>query len=87
MLAWGRLLAWSLVPILIGIVSSGRTACADAPRPNFLVILTDDQGYGDVSAYGATDVRTPNIDRIGTEGMLFTSMRANAMAAAARLIQ
>jgi arylsulfatase A-like enzyme len=43
-----------------------------------LVILTDDQGFGDVSAYGAADVRTPNIDRLGTEGMLFTSMRANA---------
>jgi arylsulfatase A-like enzyme len=47
-------------------------------RPNFLFILTDDHGYGDVSAYGATDVRTPNIDRIGSEGMLFTTMRANS---------
>ena len=49
-----------------------------AARPNFLVILTDDQGYGDVSAYGAADVKTPHIDRIGAEGMLFTTMRANA---------
>jgi arylsulfatase A-like enzyme len=49
-----------------------------APRPNFLFILTDDHGYGDVSAYGATDVRTPNIDRIGVEGMLFSTMRANS---------
>ena len=78
MLAWGRLLAWSLAAVLIGIIPSEGASRADAPRPNFLVILTDDQGYGDVSAYGATDVRTPNIDRIGTEGMLFTSMRANA---------
>ena len=46
-------------------------------KPNFLLILTDDQGYGDVSAYGPSDVRTPNIDRIGAEGMLFTTMRAN----------
>jgi len=46
-------------------------------RPNFLLILTDDHGYGDVSIYGATDVRTPNIDRIGKEGMVFTTMRAN----------
>jgi arylsulfatase A-like enzyme len=48
-----------------------------AERPNFLLILTDDHGYGDVSAYHASDVRTPNIDRIGAEGMLFTAMRAN----------
>jgi len=48
-----------------------------AERPNILLIFTDDQGYGDVSAYQASDVRTPNMDRIGTEGMLFTTMRAN----------
>jgi arylsulfatase A-like enzyme len=46
-------------------------------RPNFLLIFTDDHGYGDVSTYGASDVRTPHIDRIAAEGMLFTTMRAN----------
>ena len=45
---------------------------AHAAPPNFLVILTDDHGYGDVSIYGAKDVQTPNIDRIGKEGMVFT---------------
>ncbi|MFO7902731.1 MAG: sulfatase family protein [Planctomycetota bacterium] len=45
--------------------------------PNFLLIFTDDHGYGDVSAHGESDVRTPNIDRIAAEGMLFTTMRAN----------
>ncbi len=48
-----------------------------AAQPNFLLIFADDHGYGDVSAYHASDVRTPNIDRIGSEGMLFTAMRAN----------
>ncbi len=48
-----------------------------AAPPNFLIILTDDHGYGDVSAYHASDVRTPNIDRLGAQGMLFTTMRAN----------
>lgn len=52
-------------------------AAADDKRPNLLIILTDDHGYGDVSAYQETDVRTPNIDRIGSEGILFTAMRAN----------
>jgi arylsulfatase A-like enzyme len=50
---------------------------AVSPRPNFLLIFTDDHGYGDVSTYGPSDVRTPHIDRIATEGMLFTAMRAN----------
>lgn len=54
-------------------------ACAirAGERPNFLLIFTDDHGCGDVSAYQSSDVRTPNIDRIGAEGMVFTSMRAN----------
>lgn len=46
-------------------------------KPNLLIIYTDDQGYGDTSAYGKTDIQTPNMDRIGNEGMLFTQMRAN----------
>lgn len=50
---------------------------AESARPNFLIILADDHGYGDVSCYQNTEVRTPNIDRIGSEGMLFTTMRAN----------
>jgi arylsulfatase A-like enzyme len=48
-----------------------------AERPNFLIIFTDDHGYGDVSTYGPSDVRTPHIDRLAAEGMLFTTMRAN----------
>jgi arylsulfatase A len=40
--------------------------------PNIIVIYTDDLGYGDVGCYGATKVRTPNIDRIAREGRRFT---------------
>lgn len=49
-----------------------------APRPNVVVILTDDQGYADASAWGGTDVRTPHLDRIAAEGLHFSRMRANA---------
>ena len=48
-----------------------------AEKPNFLIIFTDDHGYGDVSAYHESDCHTPNIDRLASEGMLFTNMRAN----------
>jgi arylsulfatase A-like enzyme len=48
-----------------------------AAKPNFLLIFTDDHGYGDLSTYGESDVRTPNIDRLAGQGMLFTTMRAN----------
>ncbi|MFK7849812.1 MAG: sulfatase [Akkermansiaceae bacterium] len=46
-------------------------------KPNFIVIYTDDQGYGDTSMYGKKGVQTPHMDRIAKEGMLFTQMRAN----------
>jgi arylsulfatase A-like enzyme len=48
-----------------------------ADKPNIVLIFTDDHGYGDVSAYHQSDVRTPHIDSIGADGMLFTDMRAN----------
>ncbi|QTN34278.1 sulfatase-like hydrolase/transferase [Akkermansiaceae bacterium] len=52
-------------------------ALGAAEKPNFLMIYSDDLGYGDVSTYGTSDVSTPNIDRLAKEGMRFTRMRAN----------
>lgn len=49
-----------------------------AGRPHMLLALFDDLGYGDVSAYGAPDLRTPCLDRLAAEGIRFTTMRANA---------
>jgi len=44
-----------------------------AQKPNVIVIMADDMGYGDVSAYGATSLRTPHIDKLAAEGQKFTS--------------
>ena len=44
-----------------------------AEKPNIIVIMADDLGYGDLSCYGATRVQTPNIDRLAAEGQRFTS--------------
>lgn len=41
-------------------------------RPNVVYILVDDLGYGDVGCYGATKVKTPNIDKLASEGKMFT---------------
>jgi arylsulfatase A-like enzyme len=46
-------------------------------RPNVVLIITDDLGYGDLSSYGAPDIRTPNIDRLAKEGVRFTDFYAN----------
>lgn len=45
-------------------------------KPNIVFILVDDMGYGDLSGYGAPDARTPNIDRLATEGVKFTQFYA-----------
>lgn len=49
-------------------------ACAD--QPNIILILADDLGYGDVGAYGATLIETPNIDLLAHEGMRLTDAHA-----------
>lgn len=41
-------------------------------NPNIVIILTDDQGFGDVGCYGASGFATPNMDRLATEGIRFT---------------
>ncbi len=41
-------------------------------KPNIIIILADDLGYGDLGCYGATKIRTPNIDRLAAEGVRFT---------------
>jgi len=50
-----------------------RPQAVDMNRPNFIIIFTDDQGYGDLSCYGSTTIRTPRLDRMAKEGMKFTS--------------
>jgi arylsulfatase A-like enzyme len=49
-----------------------------AERPNVLVILADDFGCGDYSAFGTKDIRTPNIDRLFNEGIAFDNFFANS---------
>lgn len=47
-------------------------------RPNIVLIYADDLGYGDIAAYGATALKTPNIDRLAREGLRFTDGHAPA---------
>ena len=47
-------------------------------RPNLIVILTDDQGYGDLGCFGSATIKTPNIDRMAREGARLTSFYAAA---------
>jgi arylsulfatase A len=51
---------------------------AQAERPNIIVIMADDLGYGDVSCYGATSLETPNIDALARDGRRFTNGHTSA---------
>ncbi|MGB2819605.1 MAG: sulfatase-like hydrolase/transferase [Phycisphaerae bacterium] len=59
-------------------VEPGEQSMGKAKRPNIVFILADDLGYGDLSCYGATDVRTPVIDGLARDGVRFTSHYAAA---------
>ena len=47
-------------------------------QPNVIVLLTDDQGYGDLSCMGATDFRTPHLDALAASGTRFTDWYSNS---------
>lgn len=51
-------------------------ALSAAERPNILLVLADDLGYGDLACYGAPDVKTPNLDKFASEGLKFTDCYA-----------
>lgn len=61
----------TIKPIL-ALFASAITAYA-APKPNFVLIFTDDQGYGDIGCFGSKTIRTPQLDRLAKEGRKFTS--------------
>lgn len=50
----------------------------DKNKPNIIILMTDDQGYGDVHCYGNTQLHTPNLDKMADEGVRFTNFYAGA---------
>ena len=62
---------------LVAVALSGAVAlhAADA-KPNVLLIYADDLGYGDIGCYGATRIKTPNIDKLAAQGLRFTDGHA-----------
>ena len=82
---WTLLLAAVLTVIVVCAVGQESNA-ADAKKPNILVIMGDDVGWFNIGAYhrGIMSGKTPNLDKLASEGMMFTDYYAEASCTAGR---
>jgi arylsulfatase A-like enzyme len=72
--------AWTLIFGLVTVALSGAGVSQSRPdRPNIVLIMTDDLGWADLGSYGATDLRTPNIDSLARDGIRLTDFYANGV--------
>ena len=63
----------AIIAILFFALGTGLKDASAQSRPNFIIIFTDDQGYGDLGCYGHPTIKTPNIDRMASEGQRWTN--------------
>ena len=66
------------IVLLFAMITVVLPAAETGKRPNVLLILVDDLGYGDLSCMGGPNMQTPYIDTLATGGMRFTQFRANS---------
>jgi hypothetical protein len=63
-----RLVVW-LSFVATAALPFAQAQVPNAQRPNVVLIITDDVGYGDFGSYGAPDIKTPNIDSLARDGV------------------
>lgn len=68
------LIAW----LIANPYASGEPPVANESQPNILLILADDMGYGDLSCYGSTQIKTEHLDRLAAGGIRFTNAYVTA---------
>lgn len=68
----------SLLALIAAAIHLAGPNAADAEQPNVVIIYGDDVGWGDVGAYGANLIPTPNIDRLASQGLRFTDAHCSA---------
>ena len=71
------MLRWMTLLLMGSLLGQAQGASITARKPNIIVVLTDDQGYGDLSCHGNPILRTPNLDRLHAEGVRFTDFHVS----------
>lgn len=71
-------MTWKKSTIATTALATASLFGATAEKPNVIVILADDLGYGDLSCYGATKIQTPNCDKLATQGVIFTDAHSSS---------
>ena len=56
----------------------GKVCLSDEPKPNVILIMTDDQGYGELSSHGHAILKTPNLDRFRDESVRLTDFHVSS---------
>jgi arylsulfatase A len=73
-----RFLILNLLVVVCATLCSAARAPVPVPKTNFIVIVADDLGYGDLACYGSKAIATPRLDRMAKEGVRFTDAYAAA---------
>lgn len=78
MVTFKRRLLPAILLLQLLLLPSPTEAASRTTQPNFIIILADDLGYGDLGVYGAEAIKTPNLDRMAAEGARFTAFYSNS---------
>lgn len=78
-----KILRFALVPLIL-VTSPAAEVGVSSGKPNIVIIFIDDLGYADIGPFGATQQKTPNLDRMAREGMKLTSFYAAPVCSVSR---